>query len=192
MAIKTFTSGEVLTAANTNTYLTNSGLVYITEAVASGTATTLNIQSCFSGTYDNYRIVATEWRSSSNGTIWFRLLSGATPNTSAAYSYGFAGLSTLGVSTNGSNFGQTFAFLGTSNISTQLSNSFTFDITNPFLARQTYLLGTTMNLNAGLNGFDIRSGGAVMDTSSSFDGIQLGAAAGNISGRFKIYGYRQA
>jgi hypothetical protein len=29
MAIKTFTTGEVLTAADTNTYLANSGLVYV-------------------------------------------------------------------------------------------------------------------------------------------------------------------
>jgi hypothetical protein len=30
MAIKTFTSGAVLTSADTNTYLNNGGLVYIT------------------------------------------------------------------------------------------------------------------------------------------------------------------
>ncbi len=29
MAVKTFTTGEVLTAADTNTYLNNGGLVYI-------------------------------------------------------------------------------------------------------------------------------------------------------------------
>ena len=31
MAIKTFTTGEVLTASDTNTYLANAGLVYITS-----------------------------------------------------------------------------------------------------------------------------------------------------------------
>jgi len=31
MAIKTFTTGEVLTAADTNTYLTNSGFQYVSS-----------------------------------------------------------------------------------------------------------------------------------------------------------------
>ena len=36
MAIKTFTTGEVLTASDTNTYLANSGLVYVAGASFSG------------------------------------------------------------------------------------------------------------------------------------------------------------
>jgi hypothetical protein len=36
MAIKTFTTGEVLTASDTNTYLANSGLIYVAGASFSG------------------------------------------------------------------------------------------------------------------------------------------------------------
>jgi hypothetical protein len=37
MAIKTFTTGEVLTASDTNTYLANSGLVYVkSQTIGSG------------------------------------------------------------------------------------------------------------------------------------------------------------
>ena len=39
MAIKTFTTGEVLTAADTNTYLANSGLVYVAGATFTGAGT---------------------------------------------------------------------------------------------------------------------------------------------------------
>jgi hypothetical protein len=53
MAIKTFTTGEVLTASDTNTYLANSGLVYITSATLSATA----LDGIFTSDYDNYRIV---------------------------------------------------------------------------------------------------------------------------------------
>ena len=58
MAVKTFTTGEVLTAADTNTYLNNGGLVWIktatvTNAADSGTA----FRSIFTSTYDAYRIV---------------------------------------------------------------------------------------------------------------------------------------
>ena len=33
MAVKTFSTGEVLTASDTNTYLNNGGLVYITSTI---------------------------------------------------------------------------------------------------------------------------------------------------------------
>jgi hypothetical protein len=57
MAIKTFTSGEVLTSADTNTYLANSGLVYIAEGSTSTSVLGLNFNNVFTSTYDNYRIM---------------------------------------------------------------------------------------------------------------------------------------
>lgn len=56
MAVKTFTSGEVLTASDTNTYLANSGLVYITSTTVGTAVTSVAVNNCFSSTYDNYRI----------------------------------------------------------------------------------------------------------------------------------------
>jgi len=56
MAIKTFTTGEVLTASDTNTYLANSGLVYITQATIGSAVAIVNIANCFSSLFDNYRV----------------------------------------------------------------------------------------------------------------------------------------
>ena len=53
MAVKTFTTGEVLTASDTNTYLANAGLVYITSTSV-GTGGSLTVSNCFSATYNNY------------------------------------------------------------------------------------------------------------------------------------------
>ena len=67
MAVKTFTSGEVLTASDTNTYLNNAGYVYITELTFTGsTQTFLRIQNCFTSTYDNYLIVCSEMKMNTN------------------------------------------------------------------------------------------------------------------------------
>jgi hypothetical protein len=55
MAIKTFTTGEVLTASDTNTYLANAGLVYITSTAVSGS--TVTVSNCFDSTYDWYKVV---------------------------------------------------------------------------------------------------------------------------------------
>lgn len=56
MAIKTFTTGEVLTAADTNTYLANSGLVYVTQQTIGNAVSSVTVSNCFTSTYDNYRI----------------------------------------------------------------------------------------------------------------------------------------
>jgi hypothetical protein len=56
MAVKTFTT-EVLTSADTNTYLANSGLVYVTSATVGTGVSSVTVSSAFSSTYDNYIII---------------------------------------------------------------------------------------------------------------------------------------
>lgn len=53
MAIKTFTTGEVLTASDTNTYLANSGLVFVKSQTIGSAVTSVTVSDAFSATYDN-------------------------------------------------------------------------------------------------------------------------------------------
>jgi hypothetical protein len=63
MAIKTFTTGEVLTASDTNTYLANAGLVYVkSQTIGTGVSSVI-VSDCFTTDYDNYKIVV--WPNSS-------------------------------------------------------------------------------------------------------------------------------
>jgi hypothetical protein len=72
MAIKTFTTGEVLTASDTNTYLANSGLVFVkSQAITSGS--TVVVTDAFSSTYDNYRIVIDNGVATGNGAVGLQL-----------------------------------------------------------------------------------------------------------------------
>ena len=57
MAIQTFTSGQILTAADTNTYLNNGGLVYVKQQTVGNNVSSVEITSAFSTNYDNYRII---------------------------------------------------------------------------------------------------------------------------------------
>lgn len=57
MAIKTFSVGEVLTASDTNTFLANAGLVYVTSTTVGTAVSTVTINNCFSSTYDNYHFI---------------------------------------------------------------------------------------------------------------------------------------
>jgi hypothetical protein len=57
MAVKTFTTGEVLTSSDTNTYLANAGWVYVTSvSVGSTPVQTVSISNAFSSTYTEYMI----------------------------------------------------------------------------------------------------------------------------------------
>lgn len=59
MAVKTFTTGEVLTAADTNTYLGNAGWVYVNSVAVGSGVTTVALTNAFNTTYDAYKIVYT-------------------------------------------------------------------------------------------------------------------------------------
>ena len=83
MAIKTLTSGEVLTASDTNTYLNNGGLVYIAEGSATNTSA-LDVNSVFSSTYDNYRVVL---QTASRSTLQYARFQFRTASTVATTNY---------------------------------------------------------------------------------------------------------
>lgn len=188
MAIKTFTTGEVLTASDTNTYLANSGLVYIKEVALTGTA--VNITSCFSATYDNYRIVIGNLTNSGGGVyLNYQLLSGTTPAATASYNnvriYCSLPTTVLCLAANGTTAGNFIPF-GTN------KNSQSIDICNPFLAIST-TSSATGNYDNGTSQGVPESAGSTHTVGSSYDGIRLISGANNFSsGKAIVYGYRQS
>jgi hypothetical protein len=189
MAIKTFTTGEVLTAADTNTYLANSGLVYITSGALSGTAT--NYAGCFTSTYDNYRIVISSYQANATAYLYWRLLSGTTPATSADYSFACIGLRVDGVAINNSNGANASGYTGISQSgvnNTPLGNG-TFDIYSPKLSQRTFMSGNSIGYLTNWYGQSVMSH---YNLSNSYDGIQfLTDGAPTFGGTVTIYGYRK-
>ena len=90
MAIKTFTTGELLTASDTNTYLANSGLVYVSSGTTAGTANTLAIATAFSSTYEHYLLHLTVKRTTltADEVLFLQLYaSGVVKNGASDYAY---------------------------------------------------------------------------------------------------------
>jgi len=56
MALKTFSDGVALPASDINSFLTNSGLVYVNTFTATS-GNTLNCDNAFTTTYTNYRVL---------------------------------------------------------------------------------------------------------------------------------------
>lgn len=196
MAVKSnFASGDVLTASDVNTYLTNGGLVYITQTlVSSGSATSVSFNNCFSSTYANYRIVIDSFQPSiAARTLFMRMRTGGTDATGNDYYYAISGYFTTAAAVSD------FNSAGTSGMTTGLYNSgntlglgsATIDLFNPFAAERTF--GQVHQIGYDSN-FFYRTGLIEHNLTTSYDGFTLYlSGTGNITTlRVRVYGYRNA
>jgi len=191
MAVKTFSTGEVLTASDTNTYLANAGLVYIstTTIAASPASTSIVVSNCFSSTYDNYRVDVTGLKCSVANTS-LRLIMGST--TTGYYQNGYYtnyASSTL----NGNAANNSLAYWEISFVedSSTAPFSISFDILAPNLANRTrmrsaWATGAYTGVNNG-----------ILDNSTQYTGFTLNAVGGGGTGTMNsatltVYGVRKA
>ena len=191
MAVKTFTTGEVLTAADTNTYLANSGLVYITGGTQSG-STALNVDGCFTSTFRNYRVVVDQISLQTGGSAirWQFRTSGSTITT-ANYNYGYTGYRANGTTYNTALQNQSFAEVGVY-IDTGAVELGTFvaDIFDPQLAKRTRCLSSGQGYETATGW---RNGGFEFYGTNQFDGFRIAlSGTGNVSFVYEVYGYRIA
>ena len=184
MAIKTFTAGEILTAADTNTYLANSGLVYINQFTLSGGTT--NLTSIFSATYDEYLLVVTGATTSGAIIDFFQMLNGTTPATGSDYNRGR--WSTASPTSASRETNQTSGYIVTTGSTV---TSFTVNVVNPFLAAKTQV--NTFGQYGGSS--DETYAELITSThklSTSYDGISFIAPSNTwTAGKVKVYGYRK-
>ena len=184
MAVKTFTTGEVLTASDTNTYLNNGGLVYVKSQVVGSGVTTVTVSDAFSATYDNYRIIYSGGTSSSASSLGMRL------GTSAANYYGFlvSGVfSTNTVNGTGRNNTDRMFYLGGSSGAGQ-AVVLSVDVINPFTSLYTRFLN---GIYLDTNEFGTMQG--EHRVVSSYSSFEILPGAGTITGgTITVYGYRKA
>ena len=191
MAIKTFTTGQLLTSTDTNTYLANAGLVYV--KTQSLTSVTNNITSCFSADYDNYLVQISDLNTATTTTrqLTMKMLSGTTPTTDSTYTsnsilqYGASTLSNSGVLLSNA---FDFASISlNSSLGAVLLNFY-----NPFIAKPTILLGQHYTFQSNVAAFIYRTHGGIHNTSTSYNGFQFNGTVDNLSGTVTVYGYRKA
>jgi hypothetical protein len=190
MAIKTFTTGEVLTAADTNTYLANSGLVYITGGALSSTA--VNFAGCFTSEYRDYRIVVDSVAFNASGAFYYQFLTGTTPETAANYFWAMSGLKANSVAYNNGSQTQTYGYLGTANVGANnlVIGSCSWDICGPQLAQRTLLTGQGGGVDTEYFHY---SGMNAHNLTNAYTGIRfLTNTATTFTGNVSIYGYRKA
>ena len=188
MAIKTFTTGEVLTASDTNTYLANSGLVYVARATLA--TNTTDLVGCFSNTYDNYRIVIDSLNPNGSTDLYWRMLTGSTPETSAQYSWYTNGYLDSNVATSSAAAGQTLGYTGyTQTVGSFVGGTVTMDVIGPNLNQRTLCHTQAIGYYGT---FGNRGGGSSHSVVGQYTGIRfLTATAATITGNVTVYGYRK-
>lgn len=182
MAVKTFTSGAILTASDTNTYLANAGLVYVTSVTVGSGVTSIPVTGCFSSTYDNYRVLYNIQSASANGNLMLQF-NNATGNT-----YYAVGIYFGWGNTTANNYAPAVSdrfLVGTTFASD--SNEGSFDVMQPNLPRKTFAQGQ----NCG-NAFGMWVNG-LENSGNVHTGFTLYPSTGNVTGgTITVYGYRKA
>jgi len=184
MAVKTFTTGEVLTAADTNTYLNNGGLVYVKSQTIGSAVSSVTVSDAFSATYDNYRIVINGGTCSTNTALNMTLGSTATGYTQIGiYSQITVGTVLTYNDTNTTSWASV-AYCSANNIYG------TIEIHDPYNAKWTVFDGIAMQAVAA--GYVNRPAGFLTNT-TSYTAFTLTTGAGTLTGgTITVYGYRKA
>lgn len=183
MAVKTFTTGEVLTASDTNTYLANAGLVYVTSTTVGSAVSSVTVSNVFSSTYDNYRIMYTGGNATNTGGLRFQLGSSTTNYYNTVNYTLWSGGGPTAVTNNNSLGYWQYAGAIDSN-----SNAFmNIDVFEPFVARSTRFFGAWVQVDSGGNTVGLHR------ANTSYSGFTITLDAGTISGgTITVYGYRKA
>lgn len=188
MAVKTFTSGEVLTASDTNTYLNNGGLVYITQATVSAVANTgTTFDGVFSSTYDNYRIVmAGLFGSTTTQTLQFQFRA-AGPTTMATGYYLGGYYCTFGgaAGTQSQNNGAYWWFNNVNNSGAKCGGFMELQLPNSATSGIHTAQWQIFNNDAWV------SYGGQHGTATSATGFIVTTPSGTFSGTIAVYGYRK-
>jgi hypothetical protein len=180
MAIKTFTTGEVLTASDTNTYLANSGLVYVKQQTVGNAVASVTVSDAFSTTYDNYKITYTAGVSSTGANLALTLGATATGYYSGITYVSYA---TSGLAGVGSNNTASFTFGGIARTNYSIVD---LDVFSPFTAQRTTVSGPFINNDAcgHFAGF--------LDNTTSYTAFTLTPGTGTLTGGIiTVYGYRK-
>lgn len=183
MAVKTFATGEVLTASDTNTFLANAGLVYVTSTTIGTGVTSITVSNCFSSTYAAYRILieVNDTNGTASNTLQLSGITGSNYFTGGSYgSWGTAAQTGYGPAAQTS-------WIASANVLNGTNTQITWEVVNPNIARRKH--GTVFSeAGNGHTSFNL-----LCNSTSTATGFVLSKAGDTMTGgTIVVYGYRIA
>jgi hypothetical protein len=163
-----------------------SGLTYITGATFTG-QTAVNINNCFTSTYDNYAII---FQGEVSNTVTLNLRLRASGTDSSTNYYQALDYILYNNSSGVSGTANQSAWLGFGLSATLTKVNSVFTLQNPFLAKETFI--AAQYAKSGGSTADAGSVNGYHGASTSYDGISFTTATNSIGGSYKIYGYQNS
>lgn len=166
--------------------ISGGGLALVTSQAFSA-ASAINVNGCFTSTFDDYLVIVDATNSASNPTLAMRMRGSSTDDSSSTYdqtaSYSW---NTIANHING--------YGGTQQIAQYLGKAggvFTshMRISAPALAQFTRVINDSATEESSAGAVRIIAAG-IHRTASPFDGFSLLLSAGTITGQLRIYGYQ--
>ena len=184
MAVKTFTTGEVLTASDTNTYLNNGGLVYVTSTTVGSSVSSITISNCFSSSFDDYRILVNGVDSSALNNLVKLSLNNSSSSTYYSVVFYTVWAGTVGAAGPGASTSTSFSVAFGGDVS---DTNIVLDLRNPYSSKRTTF--TSQSSNASLSAY----GGGCDTSTNSSTGFTLSVSPDTLTGgTITVYGYRKA
>ena len=180
MTYPSFSAGDVLAASDMNAV----GL-WKTGATKTTNVANLDVQSCFSSSYDNYRVVISVINASAISNLRLRVLSGTnTPDTGLVYDrFGFSWSSSA---TNQASANEASLYLGAITNASNTRLNVSFDIYEPNNALETKILPYAWWSSGG----DVAFMACRIETTTAYTGLRLFCDSGNLTGSMRVYGYQ--
>jgi hypothetical protein len=183
MAIKTFSDGNSLPASDINTYLTNSGLVYVKSQTVGTGVSTVTVSSAFSTDYDNYCIIYTGGVMSLTAQLSMTLGSTASSYYNSIIYCLYSTGAVLGI---GNNNAAAWTYIG---YGSTTSVMVVCDLYQPFLTKNTLMSSPHVQFAGGVGG---TNQGILLDT-TSYTSFTITTTGGTLTGgTITVYGYRKA
>lgn len=181
MTYPTWTSGEALSSADMNRV----GLWRITTASLTTGASAVGVNSCFSSSFDHYRVLFYDVSPSTTVDIRWRLRTAGSGNATANYWMQNISASASSISAFEETAMTSFRF----NYAQGASNAFGWaDIYYPFAATNTTVNWTAMSYAGNIVN---RSFLGFFNASTSFDGIEVVVGVGTVTAKLAVYGYNK-
>jgi hypothetical protein len=162
------------------------GLTLINTTSFSGVSSVTLANDTFSSTYRAYKIIIDITSGTAQEVLLLRMTSAGTPVTTAVYdrNHSYQAPSTGGT-WNDDQSGDNQTSIRMSAYPTT-GNIIDFNVYNPFETKITQVLGINFSATGGLY-----LGGARVETTTSYDGLQFFTGLGTMTGNYQVYGFNR-
>jgi hypothetical protein len=175
------------TTAQMNTAIAVAQNLVLVGTASPSAATTIQINNCFSSTYDRYLLLWSGNLASGAQDLRMQLTISGTPNTETLYFYGFTYVTNTAGPSRAYAGSQSFTIIGSV---ADISASGSLIINNPALAKPTNGNFSSTYWGSGANNID--AGGISHNKSVAYDGIKIYPGGSTITGEVRIYGYKNS